>query len=42
MADYVPVITNNKVQGVVVNFKDVTQVIEMEKKYALSYQRKAV
>ena len=40
MADYVPVITNNKVQGVVVNFKDVTQVIQMEKKIRTELSKK--
>lgn len=30
--DKIPVITNNKVEGVVVNFKEVTQVLQMEKK----------
>ena len=32
MADTIPVMTNNRVEGVVVNFKEVGQVIQMEKK----------
>lgn len=40
MADYIPVITNDKVQGVVVNFRDITQVIQMEKKIRTELSKK--